>query len=351
MDRMSAETSQQAILAQDWPKPATTAVWLLTAAYVAAAMILWPERYFPILLDSTLSGIVPLIAMSTICICLMAVGMRDQGPLAAIVSVVRHRGAQGAVILMSFLIFTSAYTTFKIAIPEIVPYYADGVLAAIGKALHGDYPWRLTHLIFPDQWTIAIVVLYGPIWLMFWFGTVVFAAFWSNRGAAERYLAAMALVLIICGSLLATGLSSVGPIFHDQFYNGQQYSELLSTLNANKSFAPVLLTADYLFANYSSGQAEIGAGISAAPSVHVAIAALNAFFFTSLNRWLGVTGWTYLAAILFGSVHLGWHYALDGYISIAIVSIIWWLTGKLAHSSTQPGMRAMPNAGSANSLV
>jgi hypothetical protein len=63
MDRMSAETSQQAILAQDWPKPATTAVWLLTAAYVAAAMILWPERYFPILLDSTLSGIVPLIAI------------------------------------------------------------------------------------------------------------------------------------------------------------------------------------------------------------------------------------------------------------------------------------------------
>ncbi|TIN21837.1 MAG: hypothetical protein E5Y31_19780 [Mesorhizobium sp.] len=36
----------------------------------------------------------------------------------------------------------------------------------------------------------------------------------------------------------------------------------------------------------------------------------------------------YVALILFGSVYSGWHYAIDGYVSIALVILIWWITGK-----------------------
>lgn len=45
------------------------------------------------------------------------------------------------------------------------------------------------------------------------------------------------------------------------------------------------------------------------PSVHVAIATLNAFYLARLNRWLGVAGWAFAIFILFGSVYTGWHYA------------------------------------------
>jgi hypothetical protein len=33
--------------------------------------------------------------------------------------------------------------------------------------------------------------------------------------------------------------------------------------------------------------------------------------------------------ILVGSVHLGWHYAIDGYAAIIGTWAIWWIVGRL----------------------
>jgi hypothetical protein len=43
-----------------------------------------------------------------------------------------------------------------------------------------------------------------------------------------------------------------------------------------------------------------------------------------LNRYAGAMACLYLATILLGSVFLGWHYAVDGYASIAITGLIWY---------------------------
>jgi membrane protein implicated in regulation of membrane protease activity len=59
--------------------------------------------------------------------------------------------------------------------------------------------------------------------------------------------------------------------------------------------------------------------------MHVAIAMLNALFIREiLGRLAAFLAWSYLAFILFGSVYLGWHYAVDGYASIVLVAIIYW---------------------------
>jgi hypothetical protein len=33
--------------------------------------------------------------------------------------------------------------------------------------------------------------------------------------------------------------------------------------------------------------------------------------------------------VLIGSVHLGWHYAVDGYVAIAAVTGFWWIAGRI----------------------
>lgn len=68
---------------------------------------------------------------------------------------------------------------------------------------------------------------------------------------------------------------------------------------------------------------EKGSGISAFPSVHVAIAALLALYGWERGPlWAALSG-AYCLIILFLSVYLGWHYAVDGYFSILALWLMW----------------------------
>jgi hypothetical protein len=64
-------------------------------------------------------------------------------------------------------------------------------------------------------------------------------------------------------------------------------------------------------------------GITAMPSLHIAGVTLFAIAARALNRRLGTLFVTYAVVILLGSVHLGWHYARDGYASIVLTLTIW----------------------------
>ena len=67
------------------------------------------------------------------------------------------------------------------------------------------------------------------------------------------------------------------------------------------------------------GQA-FGSGISAFPSVHVAMAVVTSLYLAERSRWLAPVGIAFVAIILFMSVYSGFHYAIDGYASILVVA-------------------------------
>jgi hypothetical protein len=62
--------------------------------------------------------------------------------------------------------------------------------------------------------------------------------------------------------------------------------------------------------------------------MHVALATLFALVCWRTRRWLGIIMSIYVLVILVGSVHLAWHYAVDGYVSIAGMILIWWTVGR-----------------------
>ena len=64
----------------------------------------------------------------------------------------------------------------------------------------------------------------------------------------------------------------------------------------------------------------IGSGISAMPSLHVAMAYL---LYLAVSARLKLIALVYVGLIWIGSVHLGWHYAVDGLLSILVVFLIW----------------------------
>jgi PAP2 superfamily len=51
--------------------------------------------------------------------------------------------------------------------------------------------------------------------------------------------------------------------------------------------------------------------------------------FASGQRWLAWLLSAFAGFIMIGSVHLGWHYAIDGYLGAAIALLSWWFSGKL----------------------
>jgi len=64
--------------------------------------------------------------------------------------------------------------------------------------------------------------------------------------------------------------------------------------------------------------------------MHIAAALLFALAGWQLNRKLGIALFIFVSLILLGSVHLAWHYAIDGYAGIAIALIAWWVSGIVA---------------------
>jgi hypothetical protein len=241
----------------------------------------------------------------------------------------RHWLLRGMVFAFLALPLGRALTAIKVAIPTVVPFYADPVLAELDKALFFVDPWRLTHAVIGEWGTIAIDRIYA-LWFLVMMGMIAWAAFTRDQKFQIRALLSIYGTWIVLGNLIAVSLSSVGPCFYEHFYGDRRFAPLMAILGEYDQNIGVnaLFAMRYLLRVY--GQESIGSGISAMPSVHVGIAFL--FWLICRHRFRRKTmhrlAAAFFATIFVGSVHLGWHYAVDGIVSVIGVALIWWGSGR-----------------------
>ncbi|MGO4376893.1 phosphatase PAP2 family protein [Pseudoduganella sp. RAF53_2] len=240
-------------------------------------------------------------------------------------------------VLLMMPLFASSFSLVKSTIPVLRPYAWDHFMSRSDAWLHGGVqPWELLQPVFGHPFMTAILNVNYHLWFFIMLATVYWLAFSIERRALRmQFLLSFVLSWIVLGNVFAILFSSVGPCYYGHMVAGlDPYHGLIEYLrHADKEIPVMALTVqDALWSDYSRGVGSTALSISAMPSMHVASAVLLAQLGWSLCRKAGIALTIFAILIFLGSIHLGWHYALDGYVGGAGAWIIWKLVGRFTSS-------------------
>lgn len=236
------------------------------------------------------------------------------------------RIAVGLPIVLVYPIFLSAFTSFKAGIPAMMPFYADPWLSSIDAFVS---PISLLEPLLKSDVALRSLDALYVAWFPINCAILLIAAFsLKDLRSRSQYQVAFLLSWFLLGNVAAMLGSSVGPCFYPYFFEGDPYSSLMNRL---AEIRPLITTDSqkYLIDGFRNGGITFGEGISAFPSLHVGMAMLGAIYVYSRSHILGVMLFAYTGLIFIGSILLGWHYAIDGYVSLIGVPIIWMLSEKI----------------------
>ncbi|HFB55111.1 MAG TPA: hypothetical protein ENJ46_04230 [Hellea balneolensis] len=233
------------------------------------------------------------------------------------------------------------FMSMKAAIPDIIPFYFDTFARKIDYVIFfGHDPWRaLSFLYTSDGGAIKFIdffyMKWAPIVAGVWF--YCFTSDGMERLRRYQYCLASLILFVLGGLIVATLLSSAGPVYYAYFTGDQQaYAGLLSELSRINETKPLstLRLQGPLLELYQAGERRVG-GISAMPSMHCGSSFLILVAFWQ-NKKLRIFLAGYAALIYVGSFLLAWHYAIDGLVVIPLVWISWTLAGWILRRYAQP---------------
>ena len=235
-----------------------------------------------------------------------------------------------SIVLIALLM--AAYNAYKFMLPVLHPFTWDARLEEAGRWLHGGH--KAFEFLLPvfgsDFATRALDVFYYGVWPVVLWGVFVWQVGGRTR-LRHQYLLTYGLAWIVLGTLLAILFSSAGPTYYSHLYPGPSpYAPLLNHLMEVHARHPLLAVQiqEALWDAQKAGLASGGAGVSAMPSLHVAMAELCAIVGRRSARRVvsySLTGFSVLTFL--ASVYLGAHYSLDGYVSIIVMNVLWVVSG------------------------
>ncbi|MGF1610111.1 MAG: phosphatase PAP2 family protein [Kiloniellales bacterium] len=231
-------------------------------------------------------------------------------------------------------IFISTFTSIKVLIPMVRPFDWDAAFMAWDLWLHGGrHPWEILQPLLGRPMVSQALNMIYHLWFFVLYGIVCWQALSrSNPLLRMQFFLSMLLAWALLGSLAATVFSSAGPCYFSQVTGlPDPFAPLMAYLQAaNESHRIWALDVqDALWQGYQDGVIGPGLGISAMPSMHVGAVILSLLLGWRTHRVLGWALALFASLTFLGSVHLGWHYAIDGYAAVLGTLGIWYAVGWL----------------------
>ena len=256
-----------------------------------------------------------------------------------------------ALVLAAVVPFQTTFSSVKRTIDDVRGFPWDPALAQLDRLVHfGRHPWQWLQWIVEDR---ALLFLIDRLYL-WWFPAVSLFLFWlawtPHRRLRQRALISTVLIWAVGGNLLALMLASAGPCYyrHADPARVDPYERLLATLDLHArsgEYVQARVVQRMLWHTATEDPIAPLRGVSAMPSMHVAMAVLMALTGWTRSRIAGVLLWGFAAVTMVGSVVLGWHYALDGYVGAVLAWTVWRCTPALQEAvSPEPAERSTPGA-------
>ncbi len=221
--------------------------------------------------------------------------------------------------------FNFSYSSLKQTIPIVEGKTFDLHLHKIDQFLHGgSTPWELLQPILGNQFSTQFLDFLYLCWGSLFIYTLLWMTFSKRRLLRLQFLLTLMFSWIIIGNIFAKTFASAGPCYFAKVVNSvpDPYKPMMSYLRSVPDLKAIQIQ-DVLWQSHTNGVFMPLGGISAMPSMHVSIAVLLALVYYKLNPKVGLIFVLFAIAIQIGSVHLGWHYAIDGYLSIILTVAIW----------------------------
>ncbi len=215
-------------------------------------------------------------------------------------------------------LMSMGFSWVKSQLNYAAPFWADPLWADMDRSIFGADPYipLRAHLGSSINFVDYVYSLWYPATILSLTGV-----FFLRKSCS---IVAYFLTWGFFGLTVQTIGASAGPIFWNRIGLGHRFDLVTSGVPRESEFA-----SNYLWHVYTEKSNAVAAGISAMPSMHVAMAAWIAIAY--MRTRFAPVGVAYWVIVFIGSVALGWHYFMDGVIgtlcaiaSFAIASI--WLS-------------------------
>jgi hypothetical protein len=281
--------------------------------------------------------LVQLVLIATLARAILAGGA---SPLGALRHQIRARfGAPllalaGLAPLLLMPVMFSGFGILKMLLPAYAPFAWDDAFVAADRALFlGRQPWELTHAVFggfPATWAIDRIY---TLWILALSLAITGFSLFVPRYDRARFFLSFTAAWLLLGVVGAWLFSSAGPCYAALVgaSSAGEFAALMDRLAAMSEARGPLGAVEWqsvLWDAHAHRRYGFGMGISAMPSLHNAVAILYALALARFGRGAAIAGWAFAIVIFIGSVHLGWHYAVDGLIAWAAMLGIWWAAGR-----------------------
>lgn len=235
--------------------------------------------------------------------------------------------AAGLPMLGVAIVLLPYFSKMKSAIPLFNEYSWDEAFIAWDRALFfGHDAWEVLQPVLGYPLVTAFLALLYQLWFLLLYPGVMFFAFARIDPAVRRqFFLSYVLSWTLIGGALATMFASVGPCFVGPMLGDTTFDAQMAYLYAANEEVPIMVlpVQEMLLEWYGKAENGLGSGITAMPSMHVAIAFLFWIAMRRVSRRWGAFFAVFFAITWVSSVHLAYHYAVDGLVSVIAVATIW----------------------------